>query len=55
MDIKFTASLQGAACIKIDDDHSARVVLTCDGSQIPSVVKLLTMKDKTFTVKIQAE
>ncbi len=53
MKIEFSASLQGAACIKIDDDNSASVKLTCDGSQIASVVKLLALQGKAFTVKIE--
>jgi hypothetical protein len=52
MKIKFFASLQGAGCIRIDDDNSANVKLTCDGGQIASVVQLLSLQGKAFPVVI---
>jgi hypothetical protein len=53
MKIEFYAALQGASCIKIDDDNSANVKLTCDGGQIANVVKLLTLQGKTFKVIVE--
>lgn len=53
MKIEFTASLQGASCIRIDDDHSAHVKLTVDGSQIAQVVKMLTMQGRAFKVVVE--
>lgn len=53
MTIQFVASLQGAGCIRLDDDNSAVVKLTCDGGQIASVVKLLSLQGRSFTVTIK--
>jgi hypothetical protein len=55
--MKFTveASLQGAGCIRFDDDGSSVVKLTCDGSQLPQVTKLLLLQGRTFTVKVETE
>lgn len=53
MTIRFLASLQGASCIKFDDDGSSMVKLTIDASQMPEAVKMLTMQGKTFTVTVQ--
>lgn len=55
MKIEFVASLQGTGCIRVDDDHSAVVKLTCDGSQIANVVKLLQLKGKTFTILVETK
>ena len=55
MKIDFLATLQGAACIKIDDDNSATVKLTCDGSQIANVVKLLALQGKAFRVVVDTK
>ena len=52
MKIDFRATLQGSGCIRLDDDNSAVVKLTCDGGQIANVVKLLTLQGKTFQVSI---
>jgi len=52
MKIEFAATLQGAGCIRLDDDNSAVVKLTCSGSEIANVVKLLTLQGKTFSVSI---
>ena len=53
MKIEFQAILQGAGCIKIDDDNSAQVKLTCDGGQIANVVKLLTLQGRAFKVIVE--
>ena len=53
MTIEFLAALQGAGCIRFDDDGSTIVKLTCDGTQLPHVAKLLAMQGQTFTVTIQ--
>lgn len=53
MKIEFHATLQGSGCIKIDDDNSAQVKLTCDGGQIANVVKLLTLQGKAFRVVVE--
>lgn len=55
MKIEFVASFQGANCIQVDDDNSAKVKLTCDGGQIAAVVKLLVLKGKSFTVLIDTD
>jgi len=55
MKIELIASLQGAKCVCFDDDGSSMVKLTMDGSEIANAVKLLTLKGKTFTVKIDTE
>lgn len=52
MTITFLATLQGAGCIRLDDDNSAVVKLTCPGSEIANVVKLLTLQGQTFAVSI---
>jgi hypothetical protein len=53
--IEFYASLQGTSCIRIDDDNSANVKLTCDGGQIASVVQLLSLQGKAFRVVIDTK
>jgi hypothetical protein len=53
--ISFLATLQGAACIKIDDDNSAQIKLTCDAGQIASVVQLLSLQGKAFRVVIDTK
>ena len=55
MKIEFLATLSGAGCIKIDDDNSANVKLTCSGTEIANVVKLLTLQGKSFKVSIEVE
>jgi hypothetical protein len=52
MNIEFLASLQGAGCIRFDDDGSCVVKLTIDGTELAQAVKLLTLQGQTFTVKI---
>ncbi len=53
MKIRFLAALQGAACLKFDDDGSSVVKLTVDASQLPEAVKLLTFQGRTFKVTIE--
>ena len=55
MTIQFVASLQGSGVIRLDDDNSAIVKMTVDGSQIANVAKLITLKGKSFTVTIDVE
>lgn len=55
MKITILVALQGANCISIDDDHSAKVKLTCDAGQIAQVVKLLTLKGKAFPIVVDTE
>lgn len=55
MTIQFSASLQGAACLKFDDDGSSTVKLTISSNELHNAVKLVTMKGKTFTVIIEEE
>jgi hypothetical protein len=55
MKIDFRATLQGSGCIRLDDDNSAVVKLTCSGTEIANVVKLLTLQGKTFKVTIEEE
>ena len=55
MRIQFVAALQGASCIKIDDDNSANIKLTVDGSEIANVVKLLTLQGRAFTVTVETK
>jgi len=53
--INFMAALQGAGCIRFDDDHSAVVKLTIDGSEVASVVQLLSLKGKTFRISVDTK
>jgi hypothetical protein len=53
MTIKFSASLQGAACLKFDDDGSSVVKLTISANELPNAVKMVMMKGKEFTVTIE--
>jgi hypothetical protein len=55
MKIELTASLQGAGCLRFDDDGSCVVKLTIDGSQMPEAVKLLTLQGSAFTLKIDTK
>ena len=55
MKISFLASLQGAGCIRFDDDGASIVKLTIDASQMPEAVKLLTMQGKAFKVVIEEQ
>lgn len=55
MKIEFMASLQGAGCLRFDDDGSSVVKLTIDGSQIANAVKLLTLQGQAFTVQIETD
>lgn len=55
MKIQFTAILQGAGCIRFDDDGAATIKLTCDGSQLPNVTKMLLLQGQAFTVRIDTE
>jgi hypothetical protein len=54
MKVQFEASLQGAACLKFDDDGSSSIKLTVDGSQLPEAVKMLTFQGKVFRVTVEA-
>lgn len=53
--VKFSASLQGAGCLKFDDDGASMVKLTISADELHNAVKLVTMKGKTFTVTIEEE
>lgn len=53
MRIQFTATLQGAACLKFDDDGSSTVKLTISAEELPNAVKMVTMKGRAFTVTIE--
>lgn len=55
MTIKFSASLQGAACLKFDDDGASTIKLTISADEMHNAVKLVTMKGKTFTVTIEEQ
>jgi len=55
MKIQFSATLQGAACIKFDGEGESCIKLTLDASQLPEAVKMLTLKDKVFRVTIEEE
>lgn len=55
MKIDFNAALQGAGCIRFDDDHSAVVKLTIDGGEVAKVVQLLSLKGKTFKVSVDTK
>jgi len=52
--ITFEACLQGSSCIVIDDDRSAKIKMTCDATQIASVLQMVGLKGKTFIVSIEA-
>jgi hypothetical protein len=53
MKIQFDATLQGAACIKFDDDGASTIKLTVDASQLPNALHMVTMKDKVFRVTVE--
>lgn len=55
MIIRFSASLQGAACLKFDDDGASTIKLSISADELHNAVKLVTMKGKTFTVIIEEE
>jgi hypothetical protein len=55
MKIGFTAILQGAGCIRFDDDGAATIKLTCDGSQLPNVTKMLLLQGSAFNVQIETD
>lgn len=52
MTIKFTACLQGSACLKFDDDGSSTVKLTVSSNELHNAVKMVTMKGRSFLVTI---
>ena len=55
MKIQFSASLQGAACLKFDDDGASTVKLSISANELPNVAKLFIMKGKPFVVTIEEE
>lgn len=55
MKIQFRASLQGAGCLRFDDDGASVVKLSISADELHNAVKLVTMKGKTFTVTIEEE
>ena len=55
MKVQFLASLQGASCIRFDDDGSSVVKLTIDASQLPKAVQLLSFQGKVFRVTVEEE
>lgn len=55
MKIQFSASLQGSACLKFDDDGASTIKLSISADELHNAVKLVTMKGKMFTVTIEEE
>lgn len=55
MKIQFSATLQGAACLKFDDDGSSTVKLTISATELHNAVKMVTMQGKAFRVTIEEE
>jgi hypothetical protein len=55
MKIQFTAVLQGANTIKVDDDNAGVMRLTFDGSQFPQVVQLSMYQRQPLTVTVETE
>jgi hypothetical protein len=55
MKIQFTAVLQGANTIKVDDDNAGVMRLTFDGSQFPQVVQLSMYQRQPLTITIETE
>lgn len=55
MKIQFSASLQGAGCLRFDDDGASVIKLSISADELHNAVKLVTMKGKTFTVIIGEE
>lgn len=55
MKIQFSASLQGAGCLRFDDDGASVIKLSISADELHNAVKLVTMKGKTFTVIIEEE
>ena len=55
MKVVFEACLQGAGCLRTDDDGSCVIKLTTDGSQLPNTIKLNTMLRKPIKVTIEEQ
>lgn len=55
MTIKFSASLQGAGCLRFDDDGASVIKLTISANELPNAVKMVMMKGKEFTVTIKEQ
>lgn len=55
MKIQFSASLQGAGCLRFDDDGASVIKLSISADELHNAVKLVTMKGKAFTVTIEEE
>ena len=53
MKISWEAALQGANCIRIDDDGASKVLLTSDQSQVSEVIKLILARGKTVHVTVE--
>ena len=54
--IRFTAALAGqntaAKCLSVSSDGDAKLVLEVSASELGSVLKLLTLAGKSFTVTV---
>jgi len=55
MKIEFLATFQGSNVIALDDDMSAKLKFSADGSQLPQVIKLSLFRGKRFRVTIHEE
>lgn len=53
MKVEWIGALQGASCIKLDDDMSSVVRFTMDAGQMPQVVKLVLFKGKRIKITVQ--
>lgn len=53
MKIEWIGALQGASCIKFDDDGSSAVKFTQDGGQLAQVVKLVLFKGKRIKIRVE--
>lgn len=53
MKIQWTGTMQGAGCIKFDDDGSSVVKFTQDGQQLPQVVRLTMFQGKAIKITVE--
>lgn len=53
MKIEWIGALQGAGCLKMDDDGSSVVKFTQDASQVHRIVHLVTCKGKLLKISVE--
>lgn len=53
MKIQFIATFEGANCINLDDEMSAKLKFTADGGQLPDIIKLTVYKKRRMRVTVE--